>query len=295
MAQIRNGHGDPAQDRCPLCNREGAPGIFNVGGTRMPRTVHLVAASFAMFLTCSVAGAQMRGGTSFARATSVRAAPTARISPRIPRAIPQVRLSRLSPTGQLISGFAPFSHSTSLVSANGVPGLGFDYAHLAAITSNLHTGRPLNFARGGRRGQVAIVPIVIGGYPYYDFGYAYGDNLDYDQSQYQSQFQPSIQEQPQVIVIQQPGPVTQQAADSGTESPAPAAPRAAEPVHDVGEFVLVQRDGRILFASAFSIAGAQLTYITPEGFRHTLAMTQLDTDATQQMNEARGTTVQIHN
>jgi hypothetical protein len=36
-------------------------------------------------------------------------------------------------------------------------------------------------------------------------------------------------------------------------------------------------------------------YITPEGIRRTLAISDLDTDATQQMNEARGTTVQIHN
>ncbi len=42
-------------------------------------------------------------------------------------------------------------------------------------------------------------------------------------------------------------------------------------------------------------SGTQLQYVTPEGIRHTLAMSDLDAGATQEMNEARGTTVQIHN
>ena len=131
------------------------------------------------------------------------------------------------------------------------------------------------------------MPILIGGYPYYD----YGDSTrasDYEQ-------QP--QQQPQVIVIQQPVPVAQQVVDSGILAPAnrfSTAPIAA-PVRDVGEFILVRRDGRILFASAFSVGGAQLTYVTPEGIRRTLPLAELDADATQQMNEARGTTLQIHN
>jgi hypothetical protein len=36
-------------------------------------------------------------------------------------------------------------------------------------------------------------------------------------------------------------------------------------------------------------------YVTPEGIRHTLAVSDVDSDATREMNEARGTTVQIHN
>jgi hypothetical protein len=67
------------------------------------------------------------------------------------------------------------------------------------------------------------------------------------------------------------------------------------PIPDVGDFILVRRDGRIVFASVFSVVGSQLQYVTPEGIRHSIAMSDLDADATQQMNEARGTTVQIHN
>ena len=70
-------------------------------------------------------------------------------------------------------------------------------------------------------------------------------------------------------------------------------PGPAAAVPDVGDFILVRRDGRILFASAFSITGDQLRYVTPEGIRRSLPMAELDSDATQQMNEARGTTVQL--
>jgi hypothetical protein len=67
------------------------------------------------------------------------------------------------------------------------------------------------------------------------------------------------------------------------------------PVRDVGDFILVRRDGRILFASIFSVVGTQLQYVTPEGIRRTLAIADLDAAATQQINEARGTTLQFQN
>jgi hypothetical protein len=106
------------------------------------------------------------------------------------------------------------------------------------------------------------------------------------------------QPQPQIIVIQQPVPAQQGAesgSDTGNLSASESESQAALPIRDVGDFILVRRDGRILFASVFSVVGTQLQYVTPEGIRHTLAMSDLDADATQQMNEARGTTVQIHN
>ena len=169
-----------------------------------------------------------------------------------------------------------------------MPGLGFDYPHLAAISAALCNSSS-GFGPQGNFGQGAFVPILFGGYPYYD---------DLGQEYEQPQQQASAQTQPQIIVIQQPVPV-QTGAGSGSDAvnysaPSPV-PEAAAPVRDVGEFVLVRRDGRVLFASMYTISGKQLTYVTPEGFRRTLALADLDADATQQMNEARGTTVQIHN
>lgn len=141
------------------------------------------------------------------------------------------------------------------------------------------------------------MPILFGGYPYYlsDPGYAADYDDSYvDPSAYGQPQQPA-QQQPQVIVIQQPVPMTQQPSDSGIDMEAANAAAPPTPVPEVGEFVLVRQDGRVLFASAYSVTGTQLHYITPEGIRHSLPLSDLDSNATQQMNEARGSTVEIQN
>jgi len=63
----------------------------------------------------------------------------------------------------------------------------------------------------------------------------------------------------------------------------------------VGELILVLKDGRLLFATAFSVVADQLRYITPEGILRKFPITDLDSDATEQMNEAHGNTVQFNN
>ena len=258
----------------------------------MTKIVHFVAAALVTILVCSVAGAQMRGGASPMRVSTVRMAPAARAVPTFSRGIRPMRPIQISPSGHVTSSFSPNAFSTTYGNATGVPGLGFDYPHLAAISGGLSNGRSTYSGRGGHRNRAVIVPILAGGYPYYyDLGDSYDDSYGYDQSQPQQQ----AQQQPQVIVIQQPVPVAQPAEDPGAYAAPSAAPPAPAPVRDVGEFVLVRRDGRILFASAFSVTGSQLTYVTLEGIRRTIPLADLDADATQQMNEARGTSVQIHN
>jgi hypothetical protein len=196
---------------------------------------------------------------------------------------------RILPNGQIAPAFSTFANGGSFGSANGVPGLGFDYPHLAAISGGLRNSASGNFRRGNHRRQTPFAGVLLGGYPYY-YGDYYGDSPDYGQPQ---------QQQPQVIVVPQPAPTAaeQQYVGPGNDSSVPAAilPAAATPVRDVGDFILVRRDGRVLFASAFSINGDQLRYVTPEGIRHSVPMAEMDPDATQQMNEARGTTVQLHN
>ena len=207
--------------------------------------------------------------------------------------------------------FAPFTNPVSLDNFSGVPGLGFDFPHLAAISKGPNSN-PSHFGhhgdRDGDRGQGFFVPILLGGYPYY---YPYYDDLSYDQADQQSvqqmgqqmgqqtdqQTGQPTQPQPQIIVIREPERYPQ-STDSGSDArdlSAAAAPPAEVPIPDVGNFIFVRRDGRILFASLFSVVGAELHYVTPEGIRRTLALSDLDTDATAQMNEARGTTVQFHN
>jgi hypothetical protein len=174
-----------------------------------------------------------------------------------------------------------------------VPGLGFDFPHLAAINGAMRNSS-MQFGHQGHHAQGSFVPLFFGGYPY-DYSDLGSDQEDQQQDQLTGD---QSQPQPQTPVTQQPVPA-QQGTDSGSDTgnlPAPVSePQASEQVPDVGNFIFVRRDGRILFASVFSVVGPQLQYVSPEGIRRTLAMSDLDVDATQQMNEARGTTVQIHN
>jgi hypothetical protein len=264
----------------------------------MTSKLHIFAAALAGVLICSVAGAQGRNAESSARRPSVRARSTARASSSSAPAsatgmqtASPASVIQISPSGRVSSVFAPGANSFNLDNISGVPGLGFDFPHLAAINGALGNNPSFRTGRHGERGQGAFVPILFGGYPYY-----------YDDSGADQTGQPAVQQtqpqQPQIIVIQQPAPA-QQNADSSNDAgsisgPAPA-PQAETPVPDVGDFIFVRRDGRILFASVFSVVGTQLQYVTPEGIRHTLSVSDLDAGATQEMNEARGTTVQLRN
>jgi hypothetical protein len=180
----------------------------------------------------------------------------------------------------------------SFDSSQDVPGLGFDFPHLAAIARA--QGRSPHFGHNEHNGQGFFTPIFFGGYPYYadDFGMEQPAPPAVQESEQQPQ------PQPQIIVIQQPAP-SRLAADSGNGSERPDAAAATVPpeeaIPDRGSFILVRRDGRLLFASLFSVVGTELQYITPEGIRRTLPMADLDADATEQMNEARGTSIQIRN
>ena len=77
---------------------------------------------------------------------------------------------------------------------------------------------------------------------------------------------------------------------SALEQPAP---RESMPLADVGQFVLVLRSGRRIDAVAFTRANDHIIYVTADGFRRTLALTDLDPDATIRINEERGTPLEI--
>jgi hypothetical protein len=150
------------------------------------------------------------------------------------------------------------------------PGLGFDFAHMAAVG----------------RGQTVSIPtgLVSGGFilPFY------------------SQPAPVIVVQPSpVVVVQQParqvddfadGPRSSQVAE---ERPTATAPREPVPVRDVGEFVLVRRDGGQVLAVAFTVQKGQISYVTRDGVRRSIALSVLDLDATRNENEERGTTLRL--
>jgi len=154
-----------------------------------------------------------------------------------------------------------------------VPGLGFDFPHLAAIN-------------GGRRHEgEGFFPFGFGGF---------------------------LLSSPDVI-MEGPSPVEQQpvaetVAGSANdidgehalerrerrlrieEERALAAANAAPPApqHDVPEYVFVKRDGGLVFAVAYSWDNGTLCYITRDGVRRSVTRDALDMDATQQFNEQRG-------
>jgi hypothetical protein len=72
-----------------------------------------------------------------------------------------------------------------------------------------------------------------------------------------------------------------------------ASPTTPDPVRDVGDFILVRRDGQVALAAAFTTSGDRLTYITREGTRRSFPVAELDTVATRQMNDANGTTLSL--
>jgi hypothetical protein len=287
------------------CNHRGSDGIFNGKEGYMIGKLRLLTAVLGSILAVSVAGAQTRGGGVSVRMPSLAVRPMARISgpyssgfARRSPAIQPATSFRISADGHVVSGFTPVTFSAGQGAGIGVPGLGFDYPHLAAISGGLQSGARRGFERGRHSGQGYYVPILFGGYPYYLDG-----SLDYGQPDQPEQVQ--SQAQPQVIVIQQPVPAVagQQAsfpqdADAGIgggQSSALASPAPEAPAPNVGEIILIRKDGRVLFASAFSVVGTQLRYISPEGILHKFPVTELDSEATQQMNEARGNSVQINN
>jgi hypothetical protein len=66
-----------------------------------------------------------------------------------------------------------------------------------------------------------------------------------------------------------------------------------EPLPDVGTLTLVLRDGSHLDVVAFTLTQGQVIYITPEGRRLSMSAEILDADATQRVNQERGTPMQL--
>ena len=254
-----------------------------------------LAAGFLLFasFSCSPAQAQ-RIGASVARPMGAQ-----------PRASYSLRRSR-PPLGSASHGInyaAPFSangFSGSSFSGSGatlqqlldpVPPPGFDYQYLSAIDSDLAekafidpvTQLRLAAARRFLRGR------GFGGGGYYILdggGYYYPDDSDQSEPVEQQPAQQQSQQQPQIIVLQQAPPAEQAA------QPEAAAPEA-QPLPDVGQFVLVLRNGTRIQAVAFTSSNGNILYITADGSRRTIAAADLDSETTVRVNEERGTPLQL--
>jgi len=257
----------------------------------MGMTLRTASAAVGILLACAAGQAQMRGArtTRSAPVATRSAAPRVVVRSAVPArtvAITRVPMTTRSRNGQVT--IINNVNSTPFVTPQvfdvddfPVPGLGFDFAHLAAINAGRHHGR--------LRGTTFA---SFGGFPFVEFPFF----SDF------SGVAPMQAAPPQVIIVQQPVP--QQAEDDEAEvtprrsrrfysAPAPDAPADAAPGRAADEYVLVRRDGGLLFAVAFSLQGGQLNYVTREGLRRTVALAAIDAEATEQMNEQRGMTVRL--
>ena len=158
---------------------------------------------------------------------------------------------------------------------NGVPGLGFDFPHLAAISR----GFPQQFVVLNNGFSPFFTPIFFD-----PFAFS-GAGVISDEGQRQPIFVVNMPPQPQ------PQPSTPPAEAAPRPSAAPEAPPPPPP--ELGQLILVRGDGQVLLAVAFTVRNGQLTYITNEGTRRSFPVSELDKDATRQMNDANGTTVSL--
>jgi hypothetical protein len=135
--------------------------------------------------------------------------------------------------------------------------------------------------RYGRLHRVRVISFVGGfGYPGY-YGY-YPYDYGFDQSDYNA-------DQNNYAAAPDAAP----APDQYAAAPAvPAGPSDASSP-DVGQLILVRKDGQIVTPNAFAIAGDQLVYITRQGARLSFPVADLDKDTTRKMNAANGTNIAI--
>jgi hypothetical protein len=166
----------------------------------------------------------------------------------------------------------------SFLPINGVPGLGFDFPHLAAVSR----GFPQQFVVLNNGFSPFFTPVFFDPFAFSEAGVISDEE----------------QRQPIFVVPQPP----QQPPSQPSNPPAEAAPRPSAapqappaPPPELGQLILVRGDGQVLLAVAFTVRNGQLTYITNEGTRRSFPASELDKEATRQMNDANGTTVSLPN
>jgi len=167
-----------------------------------------------------------------------------------------------------------------------VPPPGFDYQYLSAIDSDLAIKAVIDPATEWRVAEATrfLRGRGFGGAGYYILdggGYYYPDESDQSEPAQQP-----AQQQPQIIVLQQAPPAEQTAPPA-----AEAAPEA--PLPDVGQFILVLRNGTRIQAVAFTSSNSNIVYITADGSRRNIAAADLDAETTVRVNEERGTPLRL--
>ncbi|MGC2416936.1 MAG: hypothetical protein WA434_04265 [Candidatus Acidiferrales bacterium] len=240
-------------------------------------------------LLCWPAQAQHMGA-SVARSMAIqpRATYSRRFVPRPIGSLPH-RANHAVPNAFNATGFAG-SGLTLQQLLDPVPPPGFDYQYLSAIDSDLAVKALIDPVTEWRVAEAERALRLGGGFA--DSSFYLLDGGGYylpEESEQADQSQPQPSQQPQIIVLQQ-APPTQPAAQPAPE--AEARPAAA-PVPDVGQFILVLRNGTRIQAVAFTSSNGNIVYITADGSRRTIALADLDSETTMRVNEERGTPLQL--
>jgi hypothetical protein len=146
------------------------------------------------------------------------------------------------------------------------------------------------------RGGAPQFYFLTGGYYYADPGVLDDSDGQTQDATDQRDVVADQQDEGQQADDQQPPPDDQQRdvrTDAGNApAPAPEQEQQAAPLPDVGSFTLVMRDGTQVDALAFTHAQDKIIYITPDGGRRTVAVSDIDSDSTARVNEERGTPLQ---
>jgi len=183
---------------------------------------------------------------------------------------------RTSGTPNRVVRLNPNFGNSNFVS-NDVPGLGFDYPHLAAVSPKRgqfgHNGRFRQTVQFGFGGFLISSPEIV------------VENPQAVEEAQETADQGDLDEQFQAAQMQAYRAGQQSAARQQAAPPAPPAP---EPAPDPASYVFVMRDGGVVFAVAYSWDNGTLRYVTPEGQRKSVAADALDMDATQSFNQSRG-------
>ena len=171
---------------------------------------------------------------------------------------------------------------------NNVPGLGFDYSHMAALNQNFGerafidpvTQQDIALAEQLSR----TTPTSTGGFVPFLSGFG-----GYSEPVVEEEQLP--QPQPRVIILQEP---------IAAAAPAPQSPSSSEsatqeqpPLPDIGEFTLVLHNGDKIKAVAFTHQNNQIVYITSNGERNSFPAADLDAAATEQLNQQHGTPLHL--
>jgi hypothetical protein len=209
--------------------------------------------------------------------------PVARVAPGMRTGVPVVHRGRTGGTvnrnaslGPRISNLPVFSNNSN------VPGLGFDFPHLAA--TNPQRGRR------HRNGFGFGVPFGFDGFLLGSPGFI----VDNGQGVEEAQPQGVPDDNAGANAVAADVPQGYQRQFIPYNPPASAAATAPAPApKDVAEYVFVRRDGGLLFAVAYTWENGTLRYVTRDGMRKSVAQDSLDMTATQQFNEQRGLSFQL--